>query len=396
MTTPQHAFRSGFFAVTGAAVALLCLFAIYVGGQALLSIATPFLAGGICALLLDPVVVRLEHIHRVTRGKRSIAVAISGIGFLLIFAALIILIVPVLVAQVRALMDWISSDGPAELQAWADSWLASHRSIGPFALPATLQDVTNQYSEQLTMFARRYGSNVANALVGGLGNVLQLILVPIVAFTLLSDLPKLRARLLFLLPESSRLTVVDTLREIGGIFGNYLRGMVQVSLLYGIVATVALLVMSVFAPGIRSYALLVGVVAGVLYAVPYVGFLGTALLTLTVGVIGHIPYAWVGAEIGLLFTLNMVFDNVVTPRIVGGGIGLHPLLAMLALLLGASLFGLVGMVIGVPVVASIQAILLKRFPRLSIPTSDEVYALAEHLAEPTHGVSQPHSDKGHA
>jgi predicted PurR-regulated permease PerM len=92
----------------------------------------------------------------------------------------------------------------------------------------------------------------------------------------------------------------------------------------------------------------------------------------------------------------MVFDNVVTPRIVGGGIGLHPLLAMLALLLGASLFGLVGMVIGVPVVASIQAILLKRFPRLSIPTSDEVYALAEHLAEPTHGMAQPHSDKGHA
>ena len=137
MTTPQHAFRSGFFAVTGAAVALLCLFAIYIGGQALLSIATPFLAGGICALLLDPVVMRLEHIHRITRGNRSIAVAISGIGFLIIFAALIILIVPVLVAQVRALMDWVSSDGPAELQAWADTWLASHRKIGPFALPAT-------------------------------------------------------------------------------------------------------------------------------------------------------------------------------------------------------------------------------------------------------------------
>ncbi|MFN7829952.1 MAG: hypothetical protein ACK5NX_02000, partial [Armatimonadota bacterium] len=62
----------------------------------------------------------------------------------------------------------------------------------------------------------------------------------------------------------------------------------------------ALLLMSLCAPGIRSYALLVGVVAGVLYAVPYVGFLGTALLTLTVGVIGHIPFTWVGAEIGLL------------------------------------------------------------------------------------------------
>jgi len=394
MTTPQNAFRSGFFAVTGAVVALLCLYGLYIGGQAVLAIATPFLAGGICALLLDPIVVRLQQLHRVTRGKRSLAVAISGIGFLLLFVALIILIVPVLVAQVRALLDWVSSDGPAELQAWGDTWLASHRTIGPFALPATLQDVTNQYSEQLTMLARRYGTNFANALIGSVGNILQLVLVPIVAFTLLSDLPKLRARLLFLLPESSRLVVVDTLREIGGIFGNYLRGMVQVSLLYGIIATAALLLMSVFAPGIRSYALLVGVVAGVLFAVPYVGFLGTSLLTLTVGIIGHIPFSWVGAEIGLLFTLNMLFDNVITPRIVGGGIGLHPLLAMLALLLGASLFGLVGMLIGVPVAGSLQAILLKRFPELSSPTSDEVYALAEHLAEPVVGKKHSQANQG--
>jgi predicted PurR-regulated permease PerM len=394
MTTPQHAFRSGFFAVTGAAVALLCLYGLYIGGQALLAIATPFLAGGICALLLDPIVVRLERIYKITRGNRSTAVAISGIGFLLVFVALIVLIVPVLVAQVKALLDWVSSDGPAELQAWVDTWLASHRTIGPFALPATLQDVTNQYSEQLTALARRYGTNVADALIGSVGNILQLVLVPIVAFTLLSDLPKLRARLLFLLPESSRLVVVDTLREIGGIFGNYLRGMVQVSLLYGVVATMALLLMSVFAPGIRSYALLVGVVAGVLYAVPYVGFLGTAVLTLIVGLIGHIPFMWMGAEIGLLFTLNMLFDNVITPRIVGGGIGLHPLLAMLALLLGASLFGLVGMLIGVPVAGSLQAILLKRFPRFSAPTSDEVYALAQHLAEPMGGEKHQQDNSG--
>jgi len=137
--------------------------------------------------------------------------------------------------------------------------------------------------------------------------------------------------------------------------------------------------------------LLVGVVAGVLYAVPYVGFLGTAILTLIVGLIGHIPFSWMGAEIGLLFTLNMLFDNVITPRIVGGGIGLHPLLAMLALLLGASLFGLVGMLIGVPVAGSLQAILLKRFPRFSAPTSDEVYALAQHLAEPI-GEDKHHQD----
>ena len=80
--------------------------------------------------------------------------------------------------------------------------------------------------------------------------------------------------------------------------------------------------------------------------------------------------------------------------VVGGGIGVIPLVAMIAFLLGAGLFGLVGMLIGVPVAGSLQAILLKRFPRLSAPTSDEVYALAEHLTEPANCASNPHGTRG--
>jgi hypothetical protein len=67
---------------------------------------------------------------------------------------------------------------------------------------------------------------------------------------------------------------------------------------------------------------------------------------------------------------------------------------MLALLLGASLFGLVGMLIGVPVVGSLQALLIKRFPKLSAPTSDEVYALSEHLTEPSTVAKHSRGNQG--
>ena len=373
-------FKSGFFALLGGSVALLCLYGIYLGSAALLSVATPFVAGGVCALLLDPFVARLERLPKITKGSRSIAVGLVSFGFLAVFIGLIVLLVPVLVGQIRTLIEWITSDGPREFQNATDQWLTEHRSLGPVALPKSINDIVSQYSEQVTSGIRRYGSGLANGFIAGVGNLLQLVLIPIVTFTLLNDLPRLRARLIFLVPEQHRQGLVESLVAVGSVFANYVRGMLQVSMLYGSIATLLLFLLSLFLPEVRGYGLLIGLVAGVLYAVPYIGLAGTMLLTVSLGLIGHIPPFWIGTEIALLFALNLVFDNAVTPKIVGGGVGLHPLLAMLSLLLGASLFGLIGMLIGVPIAGSIQLILLKRFPRLAVPTSDEVHALSQHLS----------------
>ena len=158
-------------------------------------------------------------------------------------------------------------------------------------------------------------------------------------------------------------------RDIGGVFSDYLRGLLIVCTLYGVCMIFMLYGLS-FTRGhgaLASYALLVGSAAGVLYAVPYLGSATTALITFLVAfAAGGVGFG--GLAVLLALVINQVFDNIVTPRVVGGGVGLNPVVAIFALILGAKLFGIWGMLLSVPVAASIQVVLFRLFPKLTTPT----------------------------
>ena len=250
----------------------------------------------------------------------------------------------------------------------ADVWLTKHRKLGPIPLPPSLDALTSQYSSQLTNAFQKSASGIVSTVVGSVSSVLSVVLVPIVTFTLLTDMSYLRRRLLFLLPEKIRGGVARTASDIGEVFSGYLRGMTQVCLAYMAAATVALFIASIWFPPMRPYALLIALAGGLLYAVPYVGFVGVALLASIVALVSGAGTGAVLTFVLTLFVLNQTFDNVITPRIAGGAVKLHPLLSMLSLLLGASLFGLWGMLLAVPVAGSIQVVLFRLFPHLAAPT----------------------------
>jgi len=253
-------------------------------------------------------------------------------------------------------------EGIDKIRVQIDQWLTMHRKIGPFVLPASFESITAQYSDQVAQALKMSASRVGDIILASVSRLIAIVLIPIVTFYVLSDIDRLRGRFLFLLPERLRMTVQASAVEIGAVFGGYMRGMLFVSLGYGLVT------MLFFALPLKSYALLLGVAAGVLYVVPYVGPLTTALLTAILSLItGH----GMGGTLGLLAMVlvqNQVFDNVVVPRVVGKSVGLHPLLTLFALLLGGGLFGLWGMLLSVPVAASIQVILFRLYPKFAAPT----------------------------
>jgi len=137
---------------------------------------------------------------------------------------------------------------------------------------------------------------------------------------------------------------------------------VLICLLYGVVAFI---VFTLF--GLR-YALVMGIVAGLLYAVPYVGPVTTALMVLAVSLVQH-PDRIVLALAATASTavLNQVFDMGLTPKLLGGAVGLHPVLSIFALMAGGAAYGIPGMVLAVPVAASVQVVLCELFPRLREP-----------------------------
>lgn len=354
--------RAGFFSALG--VALLTLLALVVMRltQATLDIIVPFAIAMVLALLLDPLADRLE-----TEGLgRAAAVALVFGFFLVVLVAVSSLAIPALINQT----DQLTQNGPqyiANLRGTVNDFLVHHPKIAGVKMPRNFDALSAQFSTRASELLSNSTGKLTTILLGSISTLLDTIIVLIVTFYLLLDIDRLRARLFFLLPERMRGPMDIIAHDIGRVFSEYLRGLLIVSLLYGLATLGLLFGLSLWHHDMASYALLVGVAGGLLYSVPYLGPLITGVITFLVafaaGGIGFGVWA-----VGLTLGLNTVFDNVITPRIVGGGVGLHPVASLFALTLGGALFGLWGLLLSVPIAASIQAILFRLFPKLTAPT----------------------------
>jgi len=365
---PRDYVRAGFYLALG--VVLLVLLALVARrfAEATLAVLAPFAIGLILALLLDPLAEKLTK-----RGLgRTPAVGLVFAAFLLVIVGIGWLTVPALIAQATDL----SQNGPTYivgLQDHAQKFLDTHHKIGPVKLPKTMDQLTQQFSGRASAFLSQAGGHVVAVLVGSVTLVIQTILTLIITFFLLLDLGRMRARLFYLAPERSRPMMRDMGRDIMGVFSDYLRGLTIVCALYG-AATIGLLYgLSVLHHPLAHYALLVGAAAGILYAIPYLGSTATALVTFLVAFAAATAdhasgLAFGGIAVAATLALNQVFDGVVTPRVVGGGVGLNPVLAIFALVIGGELFGIWGMLFSVPLAGSIQAILFRLYPKLTTPT----------------------------
>ena len=369
MFSPRHAssrewFRAGFFAALGAAILSLLALAAWHVSDAALAVATPFVVGLMLALLLDPLADRLER-----RGlNRMAAVGIVFGIFLLLLVGFGYVVIPALIDEAGKLKD----SGPqalANIRTTVNGWLQTHKHFGGVTMPKNFDVLSAELTARASDYLQRSSGGIQGFLTGTVATVINTIITLIVTFFLLSDIDRLRARLFYLLPDKARGPMDQIGRDVGGVFSDYLRGLLIVCTLYGITTIVMLYGLS-FTPrhgALASYALLVGTAAGVLYAVPYLGSTTTALITFLVGfAAGGIGFG--GLAVGLSLVINQVFDNIVTPRVVGGGVGLNPVIAIFALILGAQLFGIWGMLFSVPVAASIQVVLFRLFPRLTTPT----------------------------
>jgi predicted PurR-regulated permease PerM len=190
-------------------------------------------------------------------------------------------------------------------------------------------------------------------------NAIWIVIVPIVAFWALRDFHTILAKGLMLVPPHRRELVKMAVSEVTSVFGKYLRGLAIVSALNGIATAGLLSILHV--PG----ALILGVVAGLLYSVPYIGALLTLVATGAVAFVGGGPSMLVVALGASVVLHQILFDQIITPRILGAQVGLHPILSIVALLVGNLLLGVMGMVLAVPVAACIQIAVLAVVPKLS-------------------------------
>ena len=317
--------------------------AAFVGALVLLrAILLPFVAGMALAYFLDPVADWLEK-HKISR---ALATTAALAAFFALFCAALFLFVPLVEEQVAGFAQRLpdlahaARDGLAGLLALASDRLSPERLD---ALDTALSEAQKALARWSLAAARGlYDSGIALLNLLGL-----LVITPVVAWYLLRDWDRLVEHIDGLLPREHAATIREQARQIDSRLAGFVRGQAMVCLILGAAYAVLL-----EAAGLH-YGLVVGLIAGLISFIPFVGSL--VGLALSAG-FGYLQFGW-SPHLFLLAFIFMAGQAVegyyLTPRLVGDRVGLHPVWVMFALLAGGALFGFVGVLIAVPVAASV-------------------------------------------
>jgi predicted PurR-regulated permease PerM len=320
-------------------IALLLLFVVlwFLGGVML-----PFIVGSAIAYFLDPLADRLEKLGL----SRASATTIITLVALLIVVLVVLAVIPTLIKQTTALIN-------------AAPEIAQHLQSFLVEKFPQLTDSTSTIRQSLAEIATAIQAKGASLAQGVISSALGLIsalvfivVVPVVAFYMLLDWDNMVARIDQMLPRDHAPTIRRLGNEINDALSAFVRGQLTVCLTLGTYYAVALM-----AAGLQ-FGLVVGAVAGAITFIPYVGAVVGGTLAIGLALF-QFWGDWISIGIvAAIFAVGQFLEgNVLTPRLVGKSVGLHPVWLMLALSVFGSLFGFVGMLVAVPVSAALGVLI---------------------------------------
>lgn len=200
------------------------------------------------------------------------------------------------------------------------------------------------------------GVDFARSLFSRLGSViyvvLNLLLVPVFFFFLLSDLPSIKHHILLLAPTRHQALVASGYAQVDRVFSSYLRGQMILAGILGVALATGLTLLGV------KFGLIIGLLAGFLNLIPYIGQITGVTLALIMGLVDFQSWGQLLAIPALFAGMDMLEGSFITPRVVGKRVGLSSVETLLALLLGAELAGLAGLVIVIPLAGAFKLLLL--------------------------------------
>ncbi|WP_323778472.1 AI-2E family transporter [Leisingera sp.] len=301
----------------------------------------PFILGAAIAYMIDPIADRLEAWGL----SRTAATALITVGALLVFLLLLVLVVPALVSQMIDLAQ-VLPQLMRDLRSFASEHFPSvfeENSRIHQAVTAFLQTMQSRAVEVL--------QSVAGSAVSLLNVVILLVIVPVVAVYLLLDWDRMVARIDELLPRDHQPVIRHLAREIDTVMASFIRGMGTVCLILGTYYAVALMLVGL------NFGLAVGFIAGLVTFIPYLGALIGGALAIGLALF-QFWGDWLSiGMVAVIFAVGQVAEgNFLTPKLVGGSVGLHPVWLLLALSVFGALFGFVGMLVAVPVAAALGVV----------------------------------------
>lgn len=298
----------------------------------------------ILAYVLEPAVEWLER-HKIPRPLGVVLLALGGLGSVLVVFGLA---VPVIVRQTGAFIDSANLPGLTDPSRWPPevrTFLENNRE----EIDRLREEFLAWLKANAANLLARIGSLVmklTSSVVGMVVAILNVVLVPVMAYYFVVDYRPMVRGAAALVPHAWRPTTFRLAGEIDRVLRAFLRGQAFVAAALGLMYAIGLSLCG------TPLGILIGLVAGALSLVPYLGLAVGIIPALLLNLLQHQSLGRAIAVVLVFVIAQTIEGYVLTPRLVGEAVGLHPVIVILAVLAGGVLFGFAGILLAVPVAAA--------------------------------------------
>lgn len=317
--------------------AVVFLILLYAMGDVIL----PFIVGGALAYFLDPVADRLQRLGL----SRVAATTVITLAALLLVILLVLAVIPALISQLSALVN-----AAPEISGRFQTFLLER-----FPELSDSTSTARQTLAQIASAIQSRGAELAKGVVTSALSIISalifIVVVPVVTFYLLLDWDRVVDRVDQMLPRDHAPVIRKLAHEVDVMLAAFVRGQISVCVILGTFYSVALMFAGL------QFGLVVGAIAGAITFIPYVGSLVGGALAIGLALFQFWgDWLSIGIVAAIFVVGQFVEGNILTPKLVGESVGLHPVWLLFALSAFGSVFGFVGMLVAVPVAAAIGVI----------------------------------------
>lgn len=300
---------------------------------------SPFLVAIIISYMLNPIVTRL-----VDRGvPRGVSVIIIYFVFFTLLAVILVNTIPIFINQLKQFVESL----PTTIEQVEK--LSKSLDDGARTMPDVIHKAIDTNLLRFEEAATAYITNFLGSLGSTLGQLMTALVIPFVVFYMLKDLKVMERTVVMIFPSRHRKELIDLIKSIDEALGNYIRGQLIVMVAVGVLVYAGYLIVGM------PYSLMLALIVAVTNIIPYVGpFIGAApaiILAFTIS-----PFMALKVLIVNLI-VQQLEGNLISPQIVSKSLNLHPLLIILAVLLGGEIGGILGLILAVPLVAVMKVVL---------------------------------------
>lgn len=326
-----------FFSIT-----TIILIVIFKNIKLILDILKPFIISLVLAYLLNPIICFME-----AKGiKRWIGILITYGVLVLFVLSVCFYIIPQIMRDMTKLLDVLPKINE-EFMAFLTNVQGKYTKIG-LRLPENIKNALYANSNRLQNTVVSYISYFTDGIISLFNGIINYILIPFILYYFLKDYNKIIDKSRMLIPRKYRARIDRICSNIDEVFGNYIRSQIILSSIIAVLTTLALLMLKV------NFPLFLGIINGITNIIPYFGpVIGTIPAVLIALLESPSKAIWTFI---LLFIIQQIESGIICPIITGDSVDLHPVTVILALIIGGELYGVIGMIFGIPIIAALKII----------------------------------------